>query len=343
MKLRKGQIIYIDNQKYTVINMVEYGEDTWVWQEYEIVSQDNVHRWLSVEENENKQIEYSIYDVYRGNVNINEIEFIAENQKYELYEKGRALVKDYFGNADVDKYESCEYYDYISQETKKIISVEIWSGEKEQSIGTYIPSEKVRITEEIDQTKISINNKIRNGNGLANLIAFIFVLPVTISFFTGIFSLLTNKSIEKYLEKQSTKYTYVTSVTNNSNNKKAKVYKSKYTSIDTTVKDIIDGVPEGITKTIDTDESTDEDGIGLQTSKEYAYIYEEDGDIYVQVSNKEYVNSSASTYHSRRNRYYYNSYTSSNSSSTYSSYASSARQNSINSRKSSGGGTSSGK
>ncbi len=36
MKLKKGQILYIDNQKYTVINMIEYKEDTWIWQEYEI-------------------------------------------------------------------------------------------------------------------------------------------------------------------------------------------------------------------------------------------------------------------------------------------------------------------
>ena len=36
MKLKKGQVVYIQTEKYTVINMIEYKEDTWIWQEYEI-------------------------------------------------------------------------------------------------------------------------------------------------------------------------------------------------------------------------------------------------------------------------------------------------------------------
>ena len=39
MELKKGQILYIDNDKYSVVNMVEYierGEETWIWKEYEI-------------------------------------------------------------------------------------------------------------------------------------------------------------------------------------------------------------------------------------------------------------------------------------------------------------------
>ena len=56
---------------------------------------------------------------------------------------------------------------------------------------------------------------------------------------------------------------------------------SKYATIDETVKDIINGVPEGITKTKDMDENDSSDGIGLETSKEYAYIYIEDSKVYV--------------------------------------------------------------
>lgn len=35
-KIKKWQIVYIDNMKYTVINMIEYIEASWIWQEYEI-------------------------------------------------------------------------------------------------------------------------------------------------------------------------------------------------------------------------------------------------------------------------------------------------------------------
>ena len=86
-----------------------------------------------------------------------------------------------------------------------------------------------------------------------------------------------------------------------------------------------------------------EDGIGLQTDTEYAYVYEEEGLIYIQVSTKKYLNNSGTMYHSLHYHHYYRTYTSNNTSDTYSSYAYSARQRSVNSRTSSGGGTSSGK
>lgn len=341
MKLQKGQTIYIKNQKYIVSNMIEFKEDTWVWQEYEIVSDTYLSKWLIVEENENKQLEYSLYETYKGEVDTNEIEFVVGDKSYELYEKGRATVKNYFGNADVDKYETCEYYDYISKNKIDIISVEKWKDETEKSIGYYIKNEEIQIIEEIEKNKEPIYTpKNKNGSMISIIILLLFFLPTIFLAFSGLF---VNKSIQKYLEKATDSYTYVTSVTSNTNNQKAKVYEASFSSIDLTVKDIIDGVPEGITQTIDTDPNTDEDGIGLQTNNEYAYIYQENGKVFVQVSSKEYVKSSGSTYHSRHYYHYYNSYNSTQKSTIYSNYASSARQKSINSRTLTGGGTSSGK
>lgn len=169
----------------------------------------------------------------------------------------------------------------------------------------------------------------------------IFAFPFLIGLLEGVFN---NKTIDKYLSKNTSKYTYVTSVTNNSNDKKAKVYMAESTSLDETVKDIINGVPEGITEVIDDDTSTEKDGYALETKKEYAYIYKhDDGKVYIQVSKKEYVNDSGTTYHSSHNSYYHTSYRRRRRSTSYYSYASSARQSSINSRRYSGGGTSSGK
>lgn len=341
MKLKKGQVLYIDNQKYIVNNMIEFQEDTWIWQEYEIVSEKYSYRWLVVEEDENKQLEYSLYEKYSGMVDSNDIEIYVGDKIYELYEKGKATVKNYFGNADVDKYETCEYYDYISKDKTDIVSVEKWEDETEKSIGYYLPKERIQITEEIEKNRdpIYTPNK-KSGNIFSIIFLLLIFLPIIISIFSGLF---VNKSIQKYLQKATDQYTYITSVTSNINNKKAKVYESSFSSIDLTVKNIIDGVPEGITETIDTDPNTDEDGIGLQTNSEYAYIYEENGKIYVQVSSKEYVKNSGSTYHARHYHHYYNSYNSTRKSTIYSNYASSARQKSINSRTSTGGGTSSGK
>ncbi len=344
-KLKKWQIIYIDNVKYVVVNMIEYKEETWIWQEYEIKNDLNQTKWLSIEKCENNNIEYSIYTNYCGIINENELFFSANNTEYELYEKGTAIVKNYFGNADVDIGEKCEYIDYMSKDKKQILSITKWEGEIEKSKGEYIESSRVRITNEIDQAKIEMDKINKKNTNIASLIIYgIIFLPMILSLVGPMISgIFVNKSIQKYISKQN-KYTYITSVTNNSNNKKAKVYKSPYKKIDETVKDIIDGVPEGITETIDADPSIEEDGIGLKTKKEFAYIYLENGSVYVQVSDKNYVtNNTGTTYHNRYHGYYYAAFNSNRSSSTYSTYRNSARQQSINSRTSSGGGTSSGK
>ena len=333
MKLKKAQVLYIDNQKYTVINMIEFKQDSWRWQEYEIVSDNNIHKWLSVEENE-----YYIYEIYNGSD--------EKNEDFNVYEQGIATVIDYFGNADVDKYETCEYCDYATKDEETIISIEKWEDETEKTIGYYLENERVKIKEETETDNEVIytknNNVVRKNMGKVAKTVFLSIMGL-LMIMTFLPNWFVNKSVEKYLEKQTTKYTYVTSVTSNIKNQKAKVYESSFSSLDETVKDIIDGVPEGITETIDADPNTEEDGIGLQTKNEYAYIYKENGKIYVQVSSKEYVRNSGSTYHSRYYHHYYNGFNSTRRSTIYSSYASSARQRSVNSRVSSGGGTSSGK
>ena len=345
MNLKKGQVLYIKAEKYTVINMIEYTEDTWVWQEYEIKEMNSYkHKWLSVEKDENNKNQYYLYDRYVGYVNINEIEFQNENKTYELYEKGIQTVNNFFGNTDVDKYEKCEYFDYKAKDGNSIIAIEKWEDEIEKSIGTKIDETDIQITNEIEQTQSSnVKNDIKKTRSSSIMIfGLIFALiffPTIVSMISGLF---VNKSMQKYLKKETTKYKYETSVTNNTNKEKAKVYRSMLGSVDATVKDIINGVPEGITKA-NGDENKPDEGIGLQTKDEYAFIYKEEQKIYIQVSNKKYLNNSGTMYHSRHYRHYHTYYSGVYSSSKYNNYAYSARQKSVNSRTTSGGGTSSGK
>lgn len=345
-KLKKWQILYIDNIKYEVINMIEYKEDTWIWQEYEIKNESSIRsKWLCVEKDEYGKEEYSIYEPYYESINENEMSFYVDGYEYELYEKGIAFVNDYFGNADVDICEKCEYIDYITKDSKYVISIEKWGTEIEKSKGEYIDSSRLKITNEINIEKVEKEKRERRQSNIIGIIVGIIVLsptifPILAPAFSGLF---VNKSIQKYIEKNLT-YTYVTSITNNINNKKAKVYKSSLQTIDQTVRDIIDGVPEGITKTIDSEPYIDEDGIGIHTKKEFAYVYLENGIVYVQVSEKKYLDNTGGTiYHGSHSSYYSKSYVSTRQSNTYSNYSYSARQESINSRTTSGGGTSSGK
>lgn len=123
MKLKKGQVILVNGEKYIIKNMIEFKEDAWIWQEYEVVNQNHVVKWLIVEEDENKELEYSIYERYQGRINISNLEFMLGDKVYQLYEKGRAIVNDYFGSVDVDKYETCEYYEYMTKDETELISV----------------------------------------------------------------------------------------------------------------------------------------------------------------------------------------------------------------------------
>lgn len=348
-KLRRGQIIMIDAQKYVVNNMIEFKEDSWIWQEYEIQKYFNGDSnryqkyWLTIEQDEHNKNEYYLYSRYAKIIDVNNIEFEDNGKSYKLFESGIATVKSYFGPTDVDPYEKCKYYDYISESENEILSVEIWSDETEYTIGEKINDYQIQIKDEIDKEYLK-KNTINSSKFSIFILWFciiLFIFPFIGYLFGGIF---VNESMDKYLSKNTSKYTYVTSVTNNSNNKKAKIYMVKLNTLDETVKDIIDGVPEGITEVIDDDSNTEKDGFALETKNEYAYIYmNEDGMIFIQISDKEYVNNSATTYHSSHNAYYHRSYRRRVRSISYYNYASSARQSSVNSRNYSGGGTSSGK
>lgn len=333
-KLKYGQIIFINNEKYTVIGMIEFKEDTWIWQEYKIKNESSDIKWLSVEEDEGK-VQYSLY-TETPLIRIQEsIEFNYENEKYSLFEQGIATVKSFYGNVDVDMFEKVNFKEYINEGKDKLISVENWSGEVEKSVGYYLKNDDVNITDEIN------NNLPKKAKGTGMIMAITFLSMIFIPFMIILGSCsISGSAISKFLDKSS-EFEYVTSVTNNENNKKAKVYKTNL-SIEQTVKKIIDAAPEAIKEVKDDDES---EGVGLLTRNEYAYVYKSEDDLtYVQVSKKSFMTENTNSYHSKyRNRGYYRTYTRYSTSSTYSSYLKSARQQSINSRKSSGGGTSSGK
>ncbi|MCR5145758.1 MAG: DUF4178 domain-containing protein [Clostridia bacterium] len=334
--LKSGQVIKIKNETHVVVGMIEFQEDSWIWQEYKLKSDSGRISWLSVEENEGK-IQYSIYEE-KFNIPVNSsMNFSFQNKDYSLFEKGTAKVKSYFGAVGVDRNEKVNFSEYISEDKKSLISFENWSGEIEKSIGKYVDETDIIITDEVRVIKADSSQKV--GARIAVVLSILFIIgPILLA---GLSTFIeSRKSLSEVLEKSSD-FSYVTSVTNNENNQKAKVYKTKL-SVDEAVKKIIDGAPESIKKVTD---ASDDEGIGIFTSSEYAYVYKsEDNMTYVQVSKKKFVTSGTSAYRSRYHRAgFYRTYTTNSTNSTYNNYLSSARQQSINSRRSSGGGTSSGK
>ena len=338
--LEKGQVVNIKNKKHIVIGMIQFKEDTWVWEEYKIKDEAGVISWLNIEEDDGIT-KYSVYKENYSLPNPYSIDFEYNNEKYSLFEKGTARVIKYFGSVDVDMGEKVDFKEFINESKNKIIAIENWAGEVEKSIGEYINESDIEITNIIEKVPISAQEK--NGKITAGITIAVFVIPMIIVFFTSIFSsfFAKNKSISKFLEKDSN-FKMVTSVTNNENDEKATVYETSL-SIDEATKKIIDGIPESIQKV--TQASSVEEGVGIFTKKEYAYVYKsENNTTYVQVSKNKFVTTDSNSYKARyRTRGYYRTYRSTYTNSTYNSYLSSAKQQSINARKSSGGGTSSGK
>ncbi|MBQ7066982.1 MAG: DUF4178 domain-containing protein [Lachnospiraceae bacterium] len=358
MHLRQGQVIYVTGTEYTVCGMIAFKEDTWSWEEYKLKSNIGQTEWLSVEEDDGVLI-YSIYRERYDIPNSSSMNIMIDGENFELYEKGKATVTDYFGQVDVDRYERCAYTEYANATKDRFVSFESWDGEIEKSTGVLLRAEQVQITEEIRQVSsfggsgFSFSGGEGSGSGLGNSVSkivgigilLIFLLPMMSTILNG----LKSNQLSSYLE-NSSYFTYVTSVTNSTNNKKAKVYETTL-SIEEAVKMIIDGVPENIETVSEVAKEEGEEGdnsVGLSTSKEYAYVYlSEDGKTYVQVSSKSFVSQNQNPYRSRyrRNRYYrtYSMGSYGNTNSSYTSYLNSARQSSVSSRTSSGGGTSYGK
>lgn len=340
-KLKKWQVIYIDNVKYLVMSMIEFEENSDIWKEYEIRDELGKSKILCIEKNESNKILYSTYIPYTGDINEKDKNFSINGHEYEFLDEGVATVKNYLGNVDVDIREQCKYINYITKDKKHIISIEKWDDGAEKSQGEYIDGNKVKITNTLEEpTSKQDKNNIKNSKSKSKIaLAVIPILAVIVIFIVNIFN---GNPMQKYIEKNS-KYEYVTSITNNTNRKKARVYKSSFSTIDQTVKDIIDGIPEKITSVTGSENNTDKEGVGIHTKNEFAYVYLENGTVYVQVSDKKYVSTGGYTYHSYYNPYYYGAFNNSNKSNIYSEYADSARQQSVNSRRSSGGGISFGK
>lgn len=359
MRLELGQVVFVDDMEYVVRGMIAFREDSWEWEEYKLVADNGWCQWLSVEMEDGRPV----YSFYRDRFDIPQnpgMQVSVDGETYEMEEKGKATVTDYFGQVDVDKWESFTYTEYANAEKTRFVSYENWDGEIEKSTGVLLKEEQVRITDEKRQvfsagsyggsTAGNLGNSSIDANKLiVAVVLVVFFVTVFSGAFTAIGGLKSNH-IQSYLE-TSGYFTYVTSVTNSENNKKAKVYKTDLT-IEEAVKKIIDNVPEQIDTVSEVAKQEGEEGddsVGLGTSKEYAFVYlSEEGTTYVQVSNKNYVTQNSDAYRSRYRRHhrYYRTYSMGNygnTNSSYTNYLNSARQSSVNSRRSSGGGTSYGK
>ncbi len=363
MEFSIGSKIHADGDIYKVVGKIRYrnNSDGWYWDEYHIISEEyGVERWLSIDEH---FAEYSI----------SKIDPHAPISGYREVDRGTEEVIETLGDVgDVIVGDKAEFIEYEDLTEEYIISLEKWDDTVETSSGYYLDLNEFgpyNASSFVSRSTPSRTSKPRGGLGI--FIMIIIALSGVFGYVSEAFG--GNGGIAKYLKANPEAYTYETSITGNEK-QRAQVYRSSFTTIDATVKDIIDGV-EGLTQDVTQNQEDGDTSVVLLTNKEYCLVYtaEDNKTVFVQISNRKYAYTSDKTLYRGRNatrrfyrRYYYSrAYTTDsqrykNSTSAYSSfddtalatgsasseynnYSNTIRQQSVSSRSSSGGGLSSGK
>ena len=142
--LEYGDYIIIEKNKYSILSMIKFIEGSSYWIEYKLYDENSMQeKFLNVELNG----EISLFEIIKDYPFNISMEINYNQDTYILKQKGNGKIDTYFGMTDVGLNETVEYYDYKSLDNKKVISIEIWKGEKEFSIGKYI--KKVKILSEL--------------------------------------------------------------------------------------------------------------------------------------------------------------------------------------------------
>lgn len=358
LKFQLGDTICADGELYQVIGRITYknSDDSCKWDEYRLrAEKDNSEHWLSVDE---VYKEYSIWEMIR----------VPDRSGYHWSDHGTEIVVSCEGDVDVERGDRAEFTEYEDETEELIISDEVWDDGTEHSKGYYLDEHEFWHVRS-NPTYRAASSKASGNALIAVIVGLFFLIPV---FGTIVGSINFTTTISKYLKK-SEKYTYVTSITGNSD-KSADVYQAPagYT-IDSTARDIISAI-DGDTQYVQQDDAETDGAIAILTKKEYCVIYLSlEDNVLVQISDREYAyTTDDDLYHgtSRSHRYYrdfyystgyssdsgtysgkytspYSSYDGDyveySSSNTYSTYSNSVRQASVASRQSSGGGLSGGK
>ena len=357
MSYKVGTILNIKGIQGTVIGYITYAnqKDAYKeWTEYRL-STSKGECWLSCDD------VYKEYSVSWPANNVNG----RIGPEWHKVDEGIQVVKASAGDVDVDYGERAEFVEYEDAAEDNTLSVEMWSDGVEYSKGYYVEKNDIFV--------MGYKKPKKSSNCMSSII-MLMVFFAVVSFFIVIVNMSKpNKSISKYV-KNSSLYTYETSITGQEK-QKADVYEF-YTSVKTdyVAQDIINGI-EGYTQSVTQKDDQDDAEIAIVTDKEYCLVYhaEDDADhVYVQISSRKYnytsnnapYRCSDSDLRWYRSHYYSSSYNSDsvtykNTPSAYKmydgdtihnigngyfdSYSSSIRQQSINRRNSSSGGISSGK
>lgn len=140
--IQVGDILNIGLTDYEVEGIIRLNDHGWKWVEYKL-KDANRTVWLSVEEDD--EVEVSLCEEVVATIQDPPKTLEYKGIKYYMQEGSDAIVEDYQGKINLTKGEPVDYFEYSDEDEEHILSIEIWNGEIEMSVGTWIEEYEIEI------------------------------------------------------------------------------------------------------------------------------------------------------------------------------------------------------
>ena len=140
--LRIGDFVSYDLADYEVVSKIHYNDSGYRWDAYQLVSAGK-NLWLSVEMDD--ELEVGMYEKIRiPGLEPGSKEIKYEGRSYHLEEQGRAYVQAQGRSQNVNG-KDMDYYEYADESATSFLSVEVWGGDVEVSLGYEIEEFEITI------------------------------------------------------------------------------------------------------------------------------------------------------------------------------------------------------
>ncbi|MCR6516198.1 MAG: DUF4178 domain-containing protein [Clostridium chrysemydis] len=135
-------IISVEEIDYEVEAILEFNDHGFRWREYKL--KDALKTlWLSVEQDD--ELEISLYEEIRIPCFEINRKITYDGVEYFKDEDGEAIVEKVEGAIGVVRNERVMYYEYCDRADEKYLSVEVWQGETEVSLGREVKEYNIEI------------------------------------------------------------------------------------------------------------------------------------------------------------------------------------------------------
>ncbi|MTI68544.1 MAG: DUF4178 domain-containing protein [Firmicutes bacterium] len=140
--MQVGDIVSIEEVDYEVEALIKYNDHGWKWTEYKLKDSRKTY-WLSVEQDDD--LEISLFEKIVSTISTPPKTYEYKGIKYYMQEGSEAIIEDIQGNLNLVKGEQVDYFEYSDEDGENLLSIEIWNGDIEMSIGRWVENYNVEI------------------------------------------------------------------------------------------------------------------------------------------------------------------------------------------------------